>query len=223
MIVKKNNFTLIEVMIAISLFAILAVSCVSLMSSMASSLEVQQERSTHVDSLVRLDKTVKKMFTNMVQYTWRDQDNERLPHFSGLYESMRFAYLNRVNNLQDGGLRFAEIYVDEEARLVARYQNRPYRNTEEMNEDAYLSVLSEEVESVSFSYASVEEDKTSSEDLEWLEEWSDERLDIPLAVMFTVTWTEESGKGAETFLWRTAGNSYYERWGAWRNGESISR
>ncbi|MCM8539962.1 MAG: prepilin-type N-terminal cleavage/methylation domain-containing protein [Lentisphaeraceae bacterium] len=221
--VKKFNFTLIEVMIAIGIFAILAVSCVSLMSSMASSLQVQQERSAHVDSLVRLDKTVKKMFTNMVQFTWRDQDNERLPHFLGLYDSIRFTYLNRVNNMQDGGLRFAEIYIDEEARLVARYQNRPYRNAEEMNEDAYFSVLSEEVESISFNYASVEEDKTSSEELEWLEEWSDERLDIPLAVMFTVKWTEESGKGEETFLWRTAGNSYFERWGAWRNGESISR
>ena len=220
---KKNSFTLIEIIIALGLFVMLSISCVSLIFTMTSSMEVQHERAAHVDSLVRLDKSLKKMFTNMVQFTWRDENNERLPHFLGLANSMRFTYINRVNNLQDGGLRFADIYVDDNGQLLARYQNRPYRNAEELNEDAYISVLSENVESIQFDYASVAEDKSSSEDLEWLQEWSDERLDIPLAVMLTVNWTEESGKGSETFLWRTAGNSYFERWGAWRNGESISR
>lgn len=220
MIRKKSNFTLLEVMIAIGLFAVLAITCVSLMTTLTGSLAAQQERSEHVDKLVSLDKTLKKMFTNMVQFTWRDQDNERLPHFLGVSDTMRFAYLNRVNNLQDGGLRFVDIYVDDEARLIARYQNRPFRNSEEINEDAYISVLAENVDSIVFNYASVEEERTSSEYLEWLQEWSDERLDIPLAVMITINWTTN---GSETFLWRTAGNSFYERWGAWRNGESITR
>lgn len=220
MIRKKSNFTLLEVMIAIGLFAVLAITCVSLMTTLTGSLAAQQERSEHVDKLVSLDKTLKKMFTNMVQFTWRDQDNERLPHFLGVSDTMRFAYLNRVNNLQDGGLRFVDIYVDDEARLIARYQNRPFRNAEEINEDAYISVLAENVDSIVFNYASVEEERTSSEYLEWLQEWSDERLDIPLAVMITINWTTN---GSETFLWRTAGNSFYERWGAWRNGESITR
>ena len=220
---KKNNFTLIEIIIALGLFVALSISCVSLISSMTTSMEVQNDRTEHIDGLVRLDRSLKKMFSNMVQYTWRDENNERLPHFLGLSDSIRLAHLNRVNNLQDGGLRFAEIYVDENSQLIARYQNRPFRNAEELNEDAYISILSESVESIQFDYASVEEDRSSSEDLEWLQEWSDERLDIPLAVMITVNWTEESGKGSETFLWRTAGNSYYERWGAWRNGESINR
>jgi len=220
---KKNNFTLIEIIIALGLFVALSISCISLISNLTTSMEAQNERAQHIDGLVKLDRSLKKMFSNMVQYTWRDENNERLPHFLGLSDSIRLAYLNRVNNLQDGGLRFADIYVDEDANLVARYQNRPFRNAEELNEDAYISILAESVESIQFDYASVEEDRTSSEDLEWLQEWSDERLDIPLAVMITVNWTEESGKGSETFLWRTAGNSYYERWGAWRNGESISR
>ena len=220
---RKSNFTLIEIIIALGLFVALSISCVSLISSMTSSMEVQNDRTEHIDGLVRLDRSLKKMFSNMVQYTWRDENNERLPHFLGLTDSIRLAHLNRINNLQDGGLRFAEIYVDENSQLIARYQNRPFRNAEELNEDAYISVLSESVESIQFDYASVEEDRSSSEDLEWLQEWSDERLDIPLAVMITVNWTEESGKGSETFLWRTAGNSYYERWGAWRNGESINR
>ena len=56
--------------------------------------------------------------------------------------------------------------------------------------------------------------------MEWLEEWDEDRVDIPLAVMTTLTWNDDK---KETFLWRTAGNSYYERWGNWRNGESVQR
>ena len=38
-------------------------------------------------------------------------------------------------------------------------------------------------------------------------------MNIPLAIWITVTW----GKGAsETFLYRTAGNSFYERFGKWK-------
>ena len=89
-----------------------------------------------------------------------------------------------------------------------------------MNEDAYVSILADNVENVSFQYATVAEDEKSSEFLEWVEEWEEDRIDIPLAMMVTLTWKDET---SETFLWRTAGSGYYERWGAWRNGESIQR
>ena len=133
---------------------------------------------------------------------------------------MRFCYLSRINNLEDGGLRFAEIYVNEDYQLVADYQTRPFNEAIELNDNAYQSILSEDVESVSFSYVSVTENEQSSENLEWLDEWEEDRLDIPLAVRMTITWKNED---IENFFWRTAGNSYYERYGAWRNGEKTNR
>ena len=60
----------------------------------------------------------------------------------------------------------------------------------------------------------------SSENLEWMEDWDEDRLDIPLAVKMTISWQNEN---VENFFWRTAGNGYYERYGAWRNGEKINR
>ena len=170
--------------------------------------------------LVKLDKTFKKMFTNTVKFTWRDEDNETYPHFYGFNDSVILTYLTRVNNIQDGGLRFVNIFVDSDSRLIARYQNRPFRNSTEINEDAYISILSENVESVSFQYAGVIPDTTGVEELEWTDQWEQERLDIPLGIMVTVNWRD---KGSETFIWRTASNSYYERWGAWRNNEEVRR
>ena len=217
---KRRHFTLIEVLIALALFAGLAVTCVSLMQAVAGSMESQSIRSKHVDSLVTLDRTVKKLFTNMVPFRWRDIDNQAVPHFVGASDFMRFAHLNRVNDLNDGGLRFVELFVDDDGNLIANYQTRPFREGTEINETAYRSILSTAVSSVTFQYASVPEDEQASENIAWFEEWEEDRLDIPLSVMMTVTWQDET---SETFMWRPAGNSYYERWGAWRNMERTNQ
>ncbi|MCM8536671.1 MAG: hypothetical protein NE334_12105 [Lentisphaeraceae bacterium] len=216
----RKPFTLIEVIIALALFVGLSISCVTLVHGLTSSMESQTARSKHVESLVLLDRTIKKMFTNMVPFKWRDLDNQSVPHFGGYSDRIRFAYLNRINNLQDGGLRFAELFVNDDAQLVAVYQTRPFVEGVQANEDAYQSVLSEGVDSVEFSYVSVAENEQSSENLEWLEDWDEDRLDIPLGVRIMIRWQNEN---AESFFWRTAGNSYYERWGAWKNGEEINR
>ena len=218
--IRKAPFTLIEIIIALALFVGLSISCVALVNSMSDSLDTQNQRSERVDSLVLLDRTIRKMFTNMVPFRWRDIDNQPVPHFAGYSDRMRFCYLSRINNLEDGGLRFAEIYVNEDYQLVADYQTRPFNEAIELNDNAYQSILSEDVESVSFSYVSVTENEQSSENLEWLDEWEEDRLDIPLAVRMTITWKNED---IENFFWRTAGNSYYERYGAWRNGEKTNR
>ncbi|NQZ59787.1 MAG: hypothetical protein HRT88_20230 [Lentisphaeraceae bacterium] len=215
---KRRNFTLMELIIALSLFALLSLICMGLLKSVIDSLKTQKEHSKKVGELVILNKTTKKMFANMVPFSWRDEENQKVPHFGGGPEYMRFVYLNRVNSPQDGGLRFCEIFVNDDAELVVQYQTRPFRHGYEINEEHYLSILARKVQSVSFQYASAAEDQQSSAEMEWLEEWKAERLDIPLAILMTITWENEN---VESFMWRTAGNSFYERHGAWKNGEEI--
>ena len=213
-------FTLIEMVIATGLFAIITLVCMKLQSTMVSSFTAQTERSLHIEQLTNLDLSFKKMFSNMVPFTWRDADNQRVPHFQGDSDYLRFAYLTRLNSDLDGGLRFMEIFINDENALEARYQNRPFLDGVESSEEAFSSVLSYDVASISLRYASVAENSQHSQDLEWLEAWDVERTDIPLAILVNVTWiADESGdQKAESFLWRTSSNSYYERLGAWRNG-----
>ena len=216
---NKRRFTLIELVIALALFAMLSLSCMKLLMSTVDSLEVQEKSAKRIVGLVNLDKNAQKMFTNTVPFTWRDEENQRVPHFYGAPDMMRFVHLNRVNDEKDGGLRFVQLYIDNEQKLIAHYQTRPFLNGSEIIEEiAFKSTLAEGVDSLNFQYASVLENQQSSEDIEWLSEWEEDRLDIPLAVRMDVSW--QNGR-TESFLWRTAGNSYYERMGAWKNGDRL--
>lgn len=216
---KRRHFTLMELIIALTLFAVLSLISMGLLKSVIDSLKGQKEHSQKVGELIVISKTTKKMFANMVPFSWRDEENQIVPHFGGGPDYIRFVYLNRVNAQEDGGLRFSEIFVNDDGELVVQYQTRPFRNGYEINEDHYRSVLARKVASVEFQYASVAENQQSSAEMEWLGEWEPERLDIPLAVIMSITWENEN---VEHFMWRTAANSYYERHGAWRNREKIN-
>jgi len=217
---KRRNFTLMEVIIALGLFVMISLICMTMITSMMNSLESQKKRSKHIQMVTGIDKSVRKMFGNMVEFSWRDEDNQKIPHFFGTMDLVRFVHLNRVNDTDDGGLRFVEIYVDEDQQLVAHYQTRPFLNAEEKSENAYLSVLAEKVESVSFRYASLPENEKTGDTLEWIEEWEDDRLDIPLAMLMTVTWQDEN---TESFMWRTSANSFYERLRDWKSRDLLRR
>ena len=58
---------------------------------MSDSLDTQNKRSQQVESLVLLDRTIRKMFTNMVPFKWRDIDNQTVPHLRGIQTECVFA------------------------------------------------------------------------------------------------------------------------------------
>ena len=212
---KRRSFTLIEVMIASGIFALLCLACMKLTSGTLMNYQAQKERSSRIDELILLDKTFRKMVTNMVPFTWRDEDDFKRPFFMGTKDQMRFAQLNRINRAEHGGMRFVELALNENNQLVAYYQTRPFTFGTELTEGkSYFSVLSENVEAIEFYFVSSAEEIDDSSELIWLDEWEEMREDIPLAVLMKVTWQDES---QENFMWRTAGNSYYERRAGWEN------
>ncbi|WDE97676.1 prepilin-type N-terminal cleavage/methylation domain-containing protein [Lentisphaera profundi] len=214
---RNRSFTLIEVIIATGIFALLCILCMKLTSSSLSNYEAQKDRARHISQLVILDKTLRKMFSNMVPFNWRDESGDKQSFFYGAVNEMRFAQLNKVNTLKDGGMRFIELILNEENELVANYQTRPFFNGEELIEGKYYtSLLAKDVEQIEFSYVSAIEESQSSEELEWLNEWLEERQDIPLAILLKVRWRDGS---EENFMWRTAASSYDERLAPWDNGK----
>jgi len=151
----------------------------------------------------------------MVPFTWRDEDDVKKPFFMGFSNVMRFAQVNRINRVEDGGMRFVKLSLNENHQLVAYYQTRPFTYGVELTEGkSYKSVLVEEVKSIEFVYVSAEEGLHDSSELEWLEEWEEMREDIPLAVLIKIRWLDDA---EENFMWRTSGNSYYERRASWEN------
>ena len=216
---KRHSFTLIEVMIACGIFAILCLACMKLTSGTLMNYQAQKERSARIDQLLLLDKTFKKMITNMVPFTWRDEDDFKKPFFMGLKDRLRFAQLNRINRAEDGGMRFVELTLNESNQLVAFYQSRPFTYGSELTEGKnYSSILADNVEAIEFYFVSSAEEINDSTELIWLDEWEEMREDIPLAVLLKVKWQDES---EENFMWRTASNSYFERRAGWENWKVV--
>ena len=219
----KQKFTLLEMLISVSLFALVAAAGVSLNVGSISTYNSVNDRHQHVQEIIRVDETLQRLITSMKPFWWKAEEGKQ-NLFLGLPDSMRFVSRGSVKNFKDGAFRFCELYVDDEAQLVVRYQMRPLTEGVEFVEDETLySILAREVNSVELSYAGIEHELTAGEnqaDLmpEWQAEWDELRVDLPLAVWVKVNW--QNGV-SENFMWRTSGNGRYERLGQWQNGVEL--
>jgi hypothetical protein len=206
---SSRGFTLIEVVISIAL--LVTVIGILLLGSTAitdgwQKLEVQSQR---FEAVLILDRTVDGIFANIVPFTWPDPDNVEVPVFVGRPAAMTAAYMHAFNRLEDGAIRFCTFLLEED-EFVVYYCDRPPFPEDLMAEGLGRSVLATGVESVSFSYADLED-----EALVFVDDWQD-RTYHPLAVWLHIVWQNGT---YEDWLRRTAGSSYHERWGIWTQKE----
>ncbi len=195
-------------MVALSIFVLLIGVLVAFSREVAKSWGRLHREQQRFAELLVLDRTLDTLLTNMVPFRWKDEDGKPLSFFVGQADRVQFATLHRVNDVSEGALRFVDLSVSEN-ELVAIYQDRPIAEGNDANPNACLSVLAQGIEGVDFQYA----DRVEEDQVEWLPEWDTERKEIPLAVMVTVRW--QDGR-TESWLRRTAGSGYHERWGKWQ-------
>ena len=215
---NKLKFTLLEMLIAMLLLSILTVGILSTYSTLNKNWIMATASNEIFYDLLHVEQVLDNAIPNAIPFVWKDIDKDRKPRstFAGTDNLLSFCYLHAVNNTKEGAIRFMHLLVEDE-ELVAYYKNRPWVDIEDLN-DPSLSrvVISSKVKSIAFKYADYD---TSDEEIVWEEEWeneldtSDERYYIPLAIQTTIEWLD--GR-AETFLFRTAGNSKYQRWGDWK-------
>jgi hypothetical protein len=163
-----------------------------------------------VADLMVLDRALDTMLCATVPFLWPDPDapiagKEKLV-FEGRSDSLLLTTLHRVGSDDaDGAIRFVHLEVVD-GELVARYAPRPFWYWRD-------------VDHVSFQYADFAPDQEDdwNRRLEWVSEWDTDdehpREEIPLAIMITVVW--QDGR-AESWLRRTAGEGYRERFGKWK-------
>jgi hypothetical protein len=163
------------------------------------------DNSRRFDDLLLVDRTLDGIFTNTIPFVWRDENLTQNPVFVGTEEAVTLAYLHQVNRLDDGAIRFCRLGL-EDGMLIAWYTERPPFPTDPDVPGVRRTVLARGVEEVHFSYADYQ-----NGDVIFVEDWGD-RLHAPMAVQLRIDWQDET---STTWLRRTAGTSYYERWGAW--------
>lgn len=80
---KPNGFTLVEMLIALSIFALLSIAGVSLLSFSIDSRQRTTERLDTLASIVRTRSLLSADLAQAVPRTWRDTNGQRRPAFSG--------------------------------------------------------------------------------------------------------------------------------------------
>ena len=171
-----------------------------------SSWEQLQRHSQVFEEILFLDRTLDTLLTNVIPFRWPDEDLAG-PYstFVGESERVIFSYLHSFNQLEDGAIRFCSLLV-EDNELRAYYCERPPFPEDLGSDRLRRSVLAHNIESVSFLYADLDEDR-----IDIVDEWEDQDY-MPLGIQLTVTWTDGA---RHTWFRRTAGTSYFERWGKW--------
>ena len=202
----SRKFTLIEVIISMMLLVtILGLLFLSSAAVMRSWEQIESHSQTLKD-LIALDKAIDSILTNVIPLRWPDEDGEGpFLSFVGGRDKLIFNYIHSFNQLEDGAIRSCCL-LQEENQLVAYYCERPPFPEDLNSEGVRRSVLAHNVDSISFSYVDLDET-----DIEFIDDWED-RDYLPLGIQLQVNWLD--GR-LNKWLKRTAGSSYYERWGKW--------
>ncbi len=213
---RHHHFTFLEVAIAVTITMMVALALYGFSNSVTKSWAQMVEVKNRFNELLNLDRAIDSVLANVVPFTWRDQENVEYPFIVADPNGLRVAYLHSVHDIVEGGIRFAEFTIQDD-NLCLRYSDRPFYDWDETGGREQLVTLAEEVESISFLYADWNDDQDSNwqDRLLWLDHWetaNSERMDVPLAIVMTVNWKDGRTK---SWIRRTMGNSYRERYGKW--------
>jgi type II secretory pathway component PulJ len=214
----RNSFTLLELLVALAVFVLLATVLVSALLGVTGSWQRLGRENARMQELLVLDRTLDRMLSNALPLRWADEEEQPFVVFRGDREEVLLVYRHVPGSFQEGSLRFVLLRVDS-GRLEAVYQDRPVLSTEKLFPDAAVSVLAQDVERIECSYA----DRTARDGaLRWLDRWDPEQteLEFPAAIALHVQWLD--GR-EECWLRRTAGSGYREVLGAVENAVRQAR
>ncbi|MFA6293261.1 MAG: prepilin-type N-terminal cleavage/methylation domain-containing protein [Victivallales bacterium] len=204
----KNNagYTLLEMIIAVGIFTMVMLTASMGMVTIQktwTSITLQNQRTR---SLQVIDSVVDSAFRNAVPFAWPDENFKSKVVFQGRRNEVLLAYRHRINNADDGGIRFMSLSLDN-GRLVAKYRKTPMLPWDGKSNMAPTDSenLAENVRSISFLYADRKKDVIS-----WTSEWDENSVNIPLAIQIRIEWMDGSG---EVWMRRTAGSGLRENYG----------
>ncbi len=200
----RKYFTLLELVLATAIFAVLMVTCGLGLLAIQQSWKKIHFHSDRLKSILAIDRVVELSFRNIVPFTWPTKDTKTENSiFVGDSDKILFGTMHRINKGDSNALRFIRLYA-QDGKLVAEYRNTPI--TKDNKEDAGIQteILATGISAVSFLYLSYDE----SNALAWIEDWDEEKnklnkVLLPVGVQMTVQW--ENGD-SHSWLRRTAGS-----------------
>ena len=214
---NKRLFTLVELVAAMAIMIFVAL----IIGTASAAFYNAWKRSVRVTDMLKvrqnIDRIMDVSIRNMIPFSWKDEDDREQVVFAGSQNEIFFTTRRRAAEGENSAFLFIRLKVNDDGQLIAEYHTLPrFPWQEEGKYEMKTEVLAENIQSISFLYASQEE-----EEIVWNEDWEeydpdtlqDDTTDIqmiPLAVQMTVEWKDGS---KEVWLRRTTGASQYSRFG----------
>lgn len=221
----KKPFTLVELVAAMVVMVFVGLIIGTASSAFYKAYERSVRMASYLSTCQNIDRIMDTAVRNMIPFPWQNDSDETKIVFEGKTDSLFFTARRRLAQGDNSGFFFIHLKLEDD-KLVARYHTLPrFPWMEEGKYEFKQEVLAENVKSISFLYA-----KLDDEEVVWEDEWEDydpeelqendsDVLMIPLAVQLTVEWNNGE---KEVWLRRTAGVSKYSRLGSGRGIRSTS-
>ncbi|UDQ98559.1 hypothetical protein AAEX28_00385 [Lentisphaerota bacterium WC36G] len=205
----KKKFTLIEIILAILIFSIIMTLVSMSLYSVQKTYEKVDKFNARLDQYQSIDRFCDTVIKNMVPFKWQNRDSKKIQQvFKGENNEMFFAYLHRINDVEEGALRFVKIYLEDE-KVKIKYRKYPLLHWDESDIGVETEIIAKDVDALNFLY--VDTKSGGQYDIEWNDSWNeDSNPNIPLAVQIKIKW--KSGK-SEVWLRRVAASSRYSTHG----------
>jgi len=222
---NKRCFTLVELIAATAVMVFVALIIATASMTFYNAWKRSARTGSQLKSYQTIDRIMDVCVRNIIPFTWKDDEDEEKIVFEGKNDTLFFTTLRRAYKGDKSPFLFIRLKLEEE-KLIAEYHQYPRLPwMEEGKYEVVREVIAEQVQSVSFLYASVTDDE-----IEWTDEWEDydsnnlaedasDILLVPLAIQMTVEWKD--GR-KEVWLRRTAGASKHTRFGSGRGLTSSS-
>jgi hypothetical protein len=210
---KKSNFTLLEMVLAIAIFAMMMLTIGTGMFSIQQTWSKMSKKNKMINMYQILDRVFDTTFRNCIPFTWADDNFQQRSVFAGNNDECVLAYSHRITSTSGGGIRFLKLSL-KNGNLIAAYSQFSILYWNENKIGIQEEVLATGIKTISFLYASREDNE-----IVWLDDWDEENnQNIPLAIQVTVGWNDGT---SEQWLRRTAGAGKFESYGKRVNSNEI--
>ncbi len=178
----KKNFSLIEIVVGIAIFSLIMLTVMISTNSIIQTRNKVSYNKNQLNAYKQLDNIFNNCVRNAIPFHWNNKNNAKTSIFQGKNNNVTFAYQHRIHSVNEGGIRFISLYL-ENNQLMAKYNKTPILWWDEQTKGKTESLI-ENISSISFLYA----EKNDDGEIVLLEEWDEEKSEIPLAIQIEVTW-----------------------------------
>ena len=201
--IRHNKFTLLEIVLALAIFCLIAGLSGGLIYTVRQSYQTISDTDNYLKQQIRINNLINEVLRNSIPLHWPDGEGVEKLYFKGNRNDLRTVYQYRINRPDQSGMRFINLeFID--GKLVATYADYP---CPEAQPTAQQEILAANIAGIQLKYAVINRNVIT-----WKDNFNSDgqEKNLPLAISLTINFSDGE---SINFLRRTAGNSYFTSYG----------